>query len=132
MEKLKIRRFLEGLVFPLYNSVAGQVKQFATYVDAIDCARMIEFRRIKEKASLKKEPDRLRNVSLVTTLEGESMLVEYVYKSCVISMEGRETLADLMVLDMIDFDVIFGMDWLALCHATLDCHLQMIKYNILG
>ena len=36
-------------------------------------------------------------------------------------VEGRELLADLVLLDMIDFNVIMGMDWLSKHYATVDC-----------
>lgn len=41
-------------------------------------------------------------------------------------------MVNLMLLDMTNFDVILGMDWLASCHATLDCHNKSIKFNIYG
>ena len=33
--------------------------------------------------------------------------------NCPILIEGRELLADLVLLDVMDFDVILGMDWLS-------------------
>lgn len=39
---------------------------------------------------LSKKPDKLENAFLVATLVGEALLVEYVYKSCVVSNNGRE------------------------------------------
>lgn len=41
-----------------------------------------------------------------------------------------DTIADLMLLEMTVFGVILGMDWLASCHATLDCHDKAIKFNM--
>lgn len=37
-----------------------------------------------------------------------------------------------MVLDMVEFEVILDMDWLASCHATLDCRLKAIKFSFPG
>ena len=39
-----------------------------------------------------------------------------------ITVNGKDFRMDLIVLDLIDFDVILGMDWLASYHATIDCH----------
>ena len=39
---------------------------------------------------------------------------------------GYDTHADLKVLDMIDFDVILGMDWLSSYHTILNCHAKTI------
>lgn len=41
-------------------------------------------------------------------------------------------MAHLMALDMVDFDVILSMDWLASYHATLDCHEKSVKFSMLG
>ena len=46
----------------------------------------------------------------MATLVGESLLVKYVYKACEVTMVDREIVADLIVLDMLEFDVILGMD----------------------
>ena len=40
------------------------------------------------------------------------------------------TLADLMLLKMMDFDVILGMDWLASCHAIVDCYSKAMKFDV--
>ena len=38
--------------------------------------------------------------------------------------------ADLVVLAMNDFDVIFGMDWLAKYKACLDCFRKIITFQV--
>ena len=77
-----------------------------------------------------KQPVLLDHPFHVSTPVGDSLLVEYVFKSYLITVDGRETVADLIVLDMLDFDVILGMDWLASCHATLDCHAKVVRFNV--
>ncbi|XP_059288662.1 uncharacterized protein LOC132042046 [Lycium ferocissimum] len=52
---------------------------------------------------------------VVETLVGESILVDRVYRDCVISVQSRETAVDLCVLPMSAFDVIMGIDWLESC-----------------
>lgn len=69
---------------------------------------------------------------LVATPMGKSMLVEYVCHSYEVSMSSRESMVNLMVLDMADFDVILGMDWLASYCTTLDCHNKTMKFDNLG
>ena len=41
-------------------------------------------------------------------------------------------MVDLIELDMVDFDVILGMDLLASCHSTLDFHNKVVKFDMLG
>ncbi|XP_070003435.1 uncharacterized protein [Nicotiana sylvestris] len=70
------------------------------------------------------------DVVTFATPVGESLLDEYVYRACQIRVEGRDTLADLIVLDMIDFDMLMGMDWLFSCYAIVDCHVKIVKFEI--
>ncbi|XP_070014647.1 uncharacterized protein [Nicotiana sylvestris] len=69
-------------------------------------------------------------VVTVATPIGESLLAEYVYRACQIRVKGRDTLADLIVLDMIDFDMLIEMDWLSSCYAIVDCHAKIVKFEI--
>ncbi|XP_070024817.1 uncharacterized protein [Nicotiana sylvestris] len=68
----------------------------------------------------------------VPTLVGDSVVVDRVYRSCVVTFYGFETRADLMLLDMIDFEVILGMDWLSPYHAVLDCHTKTVTLTMPG
>ncbi|KAJ1405132.1 Zinc finger, CCHC-type [Sesbania bispinosa] len=77
-------------------------------------------------------PSSLDETLAVTTPVGEILLVDCVYRSCVVSIEGKELFANLIALDMVDFDVILGMDWLASHYATLDCHNKVMKFEMLG
>ena len=47
---------------------------------------------------------------LISNPVGDSLLVEYVYHDCEIIVGGRVTLADLIVLDMIDFNLRYPMN----------------------
>ena len=55
------------------------------------------------------------------TLLSDELETDIVFSSCRVLVEGRELLADLVLQDMIDLDVIVGMDWLAKHYATVDC-----------
>ncbi|RVW79425.1 hypothetical protein CK203_056099 [Vitis vinifera] len=39
---------------------------------------------------------------------------------------------DLVLLDLQDFDVILGMDWLASYHASVDCFGKRVTFSIPG
>ena len=45
----------------------------------------------------------------VSTPVGESVIVEKVYRSCLVTFMGRNPHVDLVILEMVDFDVIVGM-----------------------
>ena len=55
---------------------------------------------------------------------GESVIVEKVYMSCLVTFVGSNTHVDLIILEMVDFDVIQGMTWLSLNFAILDCNAK--------
>ena len=47
-------------------------------------------------------------------------------------VEGRELLTDLILLEVMDFDVIFGMYWLAQYFTTLDFWEKEVIFRILN
>nr|XP_027186773.1 uncharacterized protein LOC101514449 [Cicer arietinum] len=69
---------------------------------------------------------------VVATPVGGNLLAKSVYRSCDVTIDGKVLPVDLVVIDLIGFDVILGMDWLALHHATLDCHNKVVKFEIPG
>ncbi|KAJ1410736.1 Retrotransposon gag domain, partial [Sesbania bispinosa] len=81
---------------------------------------------------LGKSPSSLDDTLAVTTPIGEILLVDCVYRSCVVSIEGKELFSNQIALAMVDFDVILGMDWLASHYATLDCHNKVVKFEMPG
>ncbi|XP_073224730.1 uncharacterized protein [Cicer arietinum] len=81
---------------------------------------------------LGKCPSSLEEPLVVDTPVGENFLAKSVYRSCDITIDGKALPIDLIVIDLVDFDVMLGMDWLALHHATLDCHKKVVKFEIPG
>ena len=41
---------------------------------------------------------------------------------------GRSPLGDKIELEMVDFDVILGMDWLESCHVMLIIEPKIIRF----
>ena len=60
---------------------------------------------------------------------GDFVLVKHVYKSYVVIIANKETLANLIVLEPLELDIILRMDWLVAYHATIDCHAKIIKFK---
>ena len=63
---------------------------------------------------------------------GKSVDTDQVYKDCVVQVGQHELLADLVVLDFQDFDVILGMDWLAAHRGHVACFEKMVKFQPVG
>ena len=52
-----------------------------------------------------------------------------VVKDSRVLIGGQEFPMELMALDMRDFDVVLGMDWLSRHRATLDCYKKEVKLH---
>ncbi|XP_070022121.1 uncharacterized protein [Nicotiana sylvestris] len=74
--------------------------------------------------ALPAKPDVITSDAMIT--------VDHVYRSCVVYIRGLDTLVDLLLLCMVDFDMILGMDWLSLCRAILVCHAKTVTLAMLG
>ena len=65
----------------------------------------------------------------VSTPIDESIMGKRVHHNCNVDTYGRDALADLVELDMVDFDVIMGMDWLASFYAMVDCRIKIVHFQ---
>ncbi|KAG5571462.1 hypothetical protein H5410_061228 [Solanum commersonii] len=64
----------------------------------------------------------------VLTHVGESILAERVFRDCNIFVNHKDTMTNLVKLDIVDFDVILGMDWLQACNASVYCRTRVVKF----
>ena len=80
-----------------------------------------------DRLQIKTQPleGRMR-VSLPT---GDLLFSNRVIRDSRILIRGQEFPANLVPLDMRDFDVVLGMDWLSLHRATLDCYKKEVKLH---
>ena len=68
----------------------------------------------------------------VSTPLGVILCAQWVYRSCVINIAGRELVAGLILLHMHDFDAILGMDWLSTYHAIVEFFEKRVIFHIPG
>ncbi|XP_070039206.1 uncharacterized protein [Nicotiana tomentosiformis] len=76
--------------------------------------------------------DSLSSPIYVSTHVGDSIVVDRVYRSCLVVISDFETRFDLLLLIMVDFNVIFDMDWLSPYHVILNCHAKIVTLAMLG
>ncbi|XP_015168356.1 uncharacterized protein [Solanum tuberosum] len=67
-----------------------------------------------------------------STPVGDSLVVDQVFRSCVVTIQMRDTRVDLILLDMVDFDLILGMVWLSPHRAVLDCYAKTVTLVVPG
>ncbi|XP_070008717.1 uncharacterized protein [Nicotiana sylvestris] len=78
------------------------------------------------------EPEKLCEPFEVSTLVGELVITRCIYRGCSVKVYHRLTAADLVEVEMVDFDVIMGMDWLASRYATVGCRTKIVSFAFLG
>ena len=76
------------------------------------------------------QPSKMLFPLAVMTPLSDELETDIFFPSCPVLVEGRELFADLVLLDVIDFDVILGMDWLARHYASLDCREKVVIFKI--
>ena len=78
------------------------------------------------------ESKKLDNPMIVNTRMGETLTIDAIYLNCVVMVQGYELLIDLLPLEMYDFDVILGMDWLSKYNAVVDCFSKTVTFQKSG
>ncbi|KAL0438841.1 UNVERIFIED_CONTAM: hypothetical protein Slati_2367100 [Sesamum latifolium] len=61
---------------------------------------------------------------------GGVILVNTVVRSCPVVVEGVTLYADLIVINLREFDVVSGMDWLVSNHALVDCQTKEVAVEV--
>ncbi|KAA0051054.1 pol protein [Cucumis melo var. makuwa] len=75
------------------------------------------------------EVEPLGSVLSVSTPSGEVLLSKEQIKACRVEIANHMLDVTLLVLDMQDFDVILGMDWLSANHANIDYFGKEVVFN---
>ena len=63
---------------------------------------------------------------------GEKCYVSFVYLGCPVLMEDVVMPANLLPLDLVDFDVILGADWLHYNYADIHCREKTVTFVAQG
>ena len=67
--------------------------------------------------------------SIVSTPVGESVVAKRVYINCPMMLPNRVSYVNIVELDIFDFDVILGIDWVHACFASIDCRTRVVRFN---
>ena len=70
----------------------------------------------------------LKNKLVVMTLLGEQIFHNTIFKGCEVLLEGVVLKANLIPLEMYDFDVILDMDWLSTHRASVDRFTKKVVF----
>lgn len=76
--------------------------------------------------------DSLSSFFYVSSLVEDFLGVDRIYRPCLVTIRGFETSTDLLLLIMVGFDSILGINWLSSYYAILDCHAKTVILAMLG
>ena len=73
----------------------------------------------------------LDNKLIISMPVRSTFIADFVFRGCDIMIKNQNLKADLIPLDMKEFDAILGMDWLSVHGATLDCPKKEVVFRTL-
>lgn len=68
----------------------------------------------------------------VSTIVGKSIIPQQVYRNYAIMISQKVTSADLVELEINDFNVILDMDQLYSYYASIDCRNKIVQFQLLN
>ncbi|KAH0776360.1 hypothetical protein KY290_007771 [Solanum tuberosum] len=108
--------------------VTGMIKVFAFDVYALlDPGSSLSFVTPYVANKFDALPERLGEPFCISTPIGESILVERVYRDCPVSINHKSTMAVLVELDMVDFNVILVIEWTSSSAVPKGCFISYLK-----
>ena len=72
------------------------------------------------------EVETLENPLYVHSPLGTKVNVDLICRDCKLDISGILLIVDLQVMDMLEFDVILGMDWLTAHRVVIDCDRRRV------
>ncbi|KAG5549121.1 hypothetical protein RHGRI_014480 [Rhododendron griersonianum] len=77
------------------------------------------------------KPAKVLNIALaISTPVGDVVVINVSFSGCELVIGGRKLVVDLLPLDMNDFDIILGMDFLSGYHAVMDCFCKEVVFHL--
>ncbi|GJS58849.1 putative reverse transcriptase domain-containing protein [Tanacetum coccineum] len=68
----------------------------------------------------------------ISTPMKNNVVIGHEYRDCPLRFDDKIRFANLLPLEMSDFDIILGMDWLTKHRATIDCHTKRVIFDDLN
>ena len=74
-------------------------------------------------------PETLSKSFSISTIIGNPVIARRVYRNCSVTVSHKVTLADLVELEMVYFDVVKCMDGLYSCYASVNCRTRIVHFQ---
>jgi len=83
----------------------------------------------KNVTKLSKETKMVEKGFIIGTPLGETVEINVVFKGVRININGYELEVDLIPLELSDFDIILGINWMGRNKARLDCFTKTVTFQ---
>ena len=113
----KVRRFEIGLKLSIRARIVGLRLQ--------DMDSMVETTLTIER-ELGLEVETLKEPLYVNSPLGIRARIRMICRGCELEISGTLLIVDLRIMDMSEFDVILGMDWLTAYRVVIDCERRRV------
>jgi hypothetical protein len=105
-----------------------QMNDYQMYV-LFDSGATHSFIANKNVTKLSKETKRVEKEFIIGTPLGETVEANVVFEGVGININGCKLEEDLIPLELSDFDIILGMNWLGKNKARLDCFTKTVTFQ---
>ncbi|XP_062080635.1 uncharacterized protein LOC133785411 [Humulus lupulus] len=95
----------------------------------IDSCAGHSFASMKYVKRLARPPEKLSEVLSTVLPSGEILYSDQWIKRVHIYIDGKELYVNLVMLEMHDYEVILGMEWLSKYNATIDCKKKTVTFK---
>ena len=113
----KVRRFENGLKLSIWARIVGLRLQ--------DMDSMVETTLTIER-ELGLEVETLEEPLYVSSPLGIRARIGMICRGCELEISGTLLTVDMRIMDMSEFDVILGMDWLTAYRVVIDCERRRV------
>jgi hypothetical protein len=79
---------------------------------------------------LRKGVEVVKRGFIIGTLMGNMVETYKLYVGVGVTLAGYRTKVDLIPLELHDFDIILGMDWLSKYKVLIDCYAKIVTFQI--
>ncbi|KAL5540690.1 hypothetical protein UlMin_043342 [Ulmus minor] len=112
------------------NVVTGQISIAGSYAyTLIDSGASHSFASSTFVDKLSVPYEKMSNALNIILPSGDVLLSTYWLKETPIKISDQELYVDLIILEIKDFDVILGMDWLSKYNATIHCKKRKVVFE---
>ncbi|XP_042423270.1 uncharacterized protein LOC122010867 [Zingiber officinale] len=132
----RMQQFTQGLAAYIRIRMSGFPG--SSYREVLDRALFIEMTQQQvnqEKGHEKQSSQKRGNRDLLIDTGSSHSFISRVFLGKIGRLPSRRThgltvsLPSGEVLEMVEFDIILGMDWLAMNHATVDCRARVVTFR---